>query len=97
MIGGMFAGCKEAPGERIGDKKIFRGMASKSAMLTIRSADRLPTAEGMVSLIDATDISATTVLEEMRGGLRSSLSYSNSRTIKEYHSNVEFGVRLNKI
>lgn len=96
MIGGMFAGCKEAPGERIGNKKVFRGMASKSAMLTIRSANKLPTAEGKVTLIEATDISASTVLEEMHGGLRSSLSYSNSRTIEEYHSNVEFGVRLNK-
>lgn len=96
MIGGMFAGCKEAPGERIGDKKVFRGMASKSAMLTIRSADSLPTAEGKASLIDATDISASTVLGEMHGGLRSSFSYSNSRTIAEFHENVEFGCRLNK-
>lgn len=97
MSGKMFASCKEAPGERIGDKKVFRGMASRDAMLTIRSADKLPTAEGLSTLIDATDISASTVLEQIHGGLRSSFSYSNSRTIAEYHENVEFGCRLNKI
>jgi len=97
MSGKMFAGCKEAPGERIGDKKVFRGMASRDAMLTIRSADKLPTAEGLSTLIDATDVSASTVLEQIHGGLKSSFSYSNSRTIAEFHTNVEFGVRLNKI
>ena len=80
----------------IGDKKVYRGMASRDAMLTIRSADKLPTAEGLSTLIDATDVSASTVLEHIDGGLRSSFSYSNSRTIAEYHENVEFGVRLNK-
>ncbi len=96
MCGKLFASCKEAPGERIGDKKVYRGMASRDAMLTIRSADKLPTAEGLSTLIDATDVSASTVLEHIHGGLRSSFSYSNSRTIAEYHENVEFGVRLNK-
>lgn len=96
MIGGMFAGCKEAPGERIGDKKVFRGMASKSAMLTIRPADKLPTAEGKSILIDATDISAGTIVEQMKGGLRSSFSYSNSRNLREFQENIELGIRFNK-
>ena len=72
-------------------------MASRDAMLTIRSAEKLPTAEGLSTLIDATDVSASTVLEHIHGGLRSSFSYSNSRTIAEFHENVEFGCRLNKI
>lgn len=96
MCGKMFASCKEAPGERIGDKKVYRGMASRDAMLTIRSPDKLPTAEGLSTLIDATDVSACTVLEHIHGGLRSSFSYSNSRNLREFQENIELSIRFNK-
>ena len=96
MSGKMFAGCKEAPGERIGGKKVYRGMASRDAMLTIRSGDKLPTAEGLSTLIDMTDTSAATVVEQIHGGLKSSFSYSNARTLDEFRRNISFGIRFNK-
>jgi len=94
MSGRMFAGCKEAPGERVGGKKVYRGMASREAMLTIRSADNLPTAEGITTLIDSMDVSATAVVEQIHGGLRSAFSYSNAKNIAEFHNKVRFGVRF---
>lgn len=93
MCGRLFASAKEAPGERIGGKKVYRGMASRDAMLTIRNVSSLPTAEGISTLIDANDVSASTIVQQIKGGLQSSFSYSNSKNIEEFHENVLFGLR----
>jgi len=93
MCGRLFAGTREAPGERVGDKKVYRGMASKDAMLTIRNASSLPTAEGISTLVDASEHSASDVVNQIKGGLQSAFSYSNARNISEFHSNAKFGIR----
>jgi len=93
MCGRLFAGTREAPGERVGGKKVYRGMASKDAMLTIRTASSLPTAEGISTLIDSTEQSASDVVNQIKGGLQSSFSYSNSKNMEEFHENVLFGLR----
>ncbi len=93
MCGRMFASCREAPGERINGKKVYRGMASRDAMLTIRSSSSLPTAEGISTLIDASEQSAIDVIKHIKGGLQSSFSYSNATTLQEFRANVKFGVR----
>lgn len=93
MSGRLFASCKEAPGERIDGKKVYRGMASRDAMLTIRSPDSLPTAEGMSTLIDSSEHSASEVCSQIKGALQSSFSYSNSHTLNEFHSRAQWAIR----
>ena len=93
MCGRLFAGAREAPGERVGGKKVYRGMASKDAMLTIRNASSLPTAEGVSTLIDASEHSAIDIINQIKGGLQSSFSYSNARNLCEFQMNAKFGVR----
>jgi IMP dehydrogenase len=93
MCGRLFASAREAPGERIGGKKVYRGMASKDAMLTIRNASSLPTAEGVSTLIDASEHSAVDIVNQIKGGLQSSFSYSNARNLCEFQMNAKFGVR----
>lgn len=93
MCGRLFAGCREAPGERVGGKKVYRGMASRDAMITIRNVSSLPTAEGISTLIDANEHSAIDVVNQIKGGLQSSFSYSNARNLCEFQVNAKFGIR----
>ncbi len=93
MCGRLFASAREAPGERVGGKKVYRGMASKDAMLTIRNVSSLPTAEGISTLIDASEHSAVDIVNQIKGGLQSSFSYSNARNLCEFHLNAKFGIR----
>lgn len=93
MCGRLFAGCKEAPGPRVNGTKVYRGMASKDAMLTIRDEKDLPTPEGVSTLISDSDETAAQVLTRIQGGLRSSFSYSNARHLVEFKQNVVFGIR----
>ena len=92
MCGRLFAGCREAPGERVGGKKVYRGMASRDAMLTIRNVSSLPTAEGISTLIDASEHSAIDVVNQIKGGLQSSYSSSNARNLCEFQINAKFGI-----
>lgn len=93
MCGRLFASCREAPGERVGGKKVYRGMASRDAMSTIRNPNSLPTAEGISTLIDASEHSVIDVVNQIKGGLQSSFSYSNARNLEEFHLNAMFGIR----
>ena len=93
MCGRLFAASQEAPGERINGKKVYRGMASKDAMLTIRSQSSLPTAEGASTLIDASAISAEEICAQIKGGLQSAFSYSNSRTLQEFQDKAQWATR----
>jgi IMP dehydrogenase len=93
MCGRLFASAREAPGERVGGKKVYRGMASRDAMLNIRNASSLPTAEGVSTLIDASEHSAIDIVNQIKGGLQSSFSYSNARNLCEFQMNAKFGVR----
>lgn len=93
MCGRMFANCHESPGPRINGKKIYRGMASRDAMLTIRDESGLPTPEGISTLISEPEETVSDVMKHIKGGLQSSFSYSNAKSIQEFHDNVVFGVR----
>ena len=93
MSGRLFAGCKEAPGTLIGSEKVYRGMASKDAMLTIRKDDgNLPTPEGKSTTVNQTG-SAEEVVKNIKGGLQSAMSYANAKTIAEFHEKAKFGQR----
>lgn len=92
MIGGLFAGCSETPGDYVQGKKIYRGMASDGAMRKIRTEDNLPTPEGTSVLIDAKG-SAGEIVNAMAGGLRSAMSYSNALTIEQMNYRAKFGIK----
>ena len=91
MSGRFFAGCDEAP-----QGKLYRGSASQDVQTKYRT-DRtsLPTPEGTTEELQSTG-SVAEVVELIAGGLRSAFSYTNSRTMEQFHSNCEFGVRFNK-
>lgn len=93
MSGRLFAGCPEAPGPRINGKKVYRGMASKDAMLTIKDAAMLPTPEGISTVLDISDETVAQVVTHIKGGLQSSMSYSNARNLGDFKASVSFGVR----
>ena len=92
MCGSLFAGTEETPGSIIEDRegykwKIYRGMASKEAQMEWRGkyasfegvATRVPF-RGPISLI----------LEDIERGIRSGLSYSGARNIRELQAKAEF-------
>jgi len=93
MCGRMFASCKETPGPRMNGQKIYRGMASRDAMLTIRDEANLPTPEGISTLIQESEESAADVVRHIKGGLQSAFSYSNARTLLEFQEKAKFGIR----
>ncbi|MBM3258952.1 MAG: guanosine monophosphate reductase [Candidatus Sericytochromatia bacterium] len=85
MIGSLFAGTEESPGEvllRDGQPcKRYRGMASAGAMEVLGVA-RTP--EGVETLIPWKGPVAP-LAEELEGGVRSGLSYCNARSIQDLH------------
>lgn len=92
MMGSIFAGCKETPGivwrnENEEMTKSFRGMASAAAQseFGIENINE----EGIALTVKYKG-SARHILPRMAKGLRSGLSYSGARSIKELQEKVEF-------
>ena len=90
MIGKLFAGCPEAPGDRyIEDGRYFKkysGMASFDAQQSI-GIERLP--EGVSVLLKET-VSAENVVRDLSDGIRSGMSYLNCKSIADMHlSNIQ--------
>ena len=75
MAGSLVSGSLETPGEVKGGKKLYRGMASKSAQVSWRG--ELP--KGMAAEGEATMISCkgsvVDIVNEITGGLRSGMTY----------------------
>jgi IMP dehydrogenase len=94
MIGSLFAGTDEAPGEVIYEDgkafKLYRGMASAGAMQLV-GADRTP--EGISTLIPYKG-SVVNLVNELDGGIRSGLSYCNSASIADLHQQT---IELTKV
>ena len=105
MMGGMFAGTEEAPGEIIlyqgRSYKSYRGMGSIGAMQQ-GSADRYfqeattgnPNAdklvpEGIEGRVPYKG-SLVSIVFQMAGGLRASMGYCGCATIEEMHDKAEF-------
>jgi len=89
MMGNVFAGCKEAPGElvAIGGRyfKRYRGMASPSARERRHAIDRYHSkgiAEGVEGLVPYRGDVAT-VVAEFVAGLRAAMGYAGARNIDE--------------
>ena len=103
MMGGMFAGTEEAPGEVIlyqgRNYKSYRGMGSLGAMGK-GSADRyfqdnnqgnidkfVP--EGIEGMVPVQGLRSPQIIYQMIGGLRSSMGYCGCRTIDEMRTRAQ--------
>lgn len=93
MCGRFFANCRESCGPVVEGKKVYRGMASKEAMRTIKREDQLPTPEGKSILINEPFEYVDDILINIKGGLQSAFSYCNATNIDEFRQNVTFGLR----
>lgn len=87
MIGSAFAGADETPGEVIEGKKEIRGQASISYMKA--NGIKLRTAEGISKMV-ATKGSVEKIIEDLVGGLKSAMSYSGARNLKEFREKAIF-------
>jgi IMP dehydrogenase len=102
MLGGLFAGTEEAPGEielfQGRSYKSYRGMGSLGAMQqgskdryfqdTEANADKL-VPEGIEGRVPYKG-SVLTVIHQLIGGVRSSMGYLGCSTIAEVHAKAEF-------
>ena len=102
MLGGLFAGTEEAPGETVlfqgRSYKSYRGMGSLGAMQQ-GAADRyFQDNEGNVDKLVPEGIegrvpykgAVTAVIHQLMGGLRASMGYVGCATIDEMRSRAEF-------
>jgi len=99
MVGSLFAGSAESPGEPIeqenGLVKMVRGMASATAFEKRQSIGISTTVkkeyvpEGRTTFTPYKG-SAVNVLRKLRGGLLSGMSYCNAHTIEEMRQNSQF-------
>lgn len=101
MIGSLFAGTEESPGEPVEQNgilmKMVRGMASATAFEkrlslggTTTSAEEYAP-EGRTTFTPFKG-SVRKVVKSLRGGLLSGMSYSDARSIKEMHAKAQFVV-----
>ncbi len=81
MVGSLVSGTMETPGEMKGGRKLYRGMASKSAQVSWRG--ELP--QGMAAEGEATYVSCKgsvkDVMHEVSGGIRSGMTYLGAQTV----------------
>ena len=102
ICGGLFAGCREAPGEilEINGKlyKQYRGMGSLAAMKAGSAArygheredtTRKISAEGIEALKEVSG-SVDNVLAELIGGLQSGMGYVGARTLTELRGKARY-------
>jgi len=84
MMGNVLSGSIETPGEIVHGKKLYRGMASKSAQTSWRGGN-LP--EGMAPEGESTSVPCKgpvrEIVNEFGGGIRSGMSYLNARKVSE--------------
>ncbi|HEX8961381.1 MAG TPA: IMP dehydrogenase [Rhodocyclaceae bacterium] len=102
MLGGLFAGTEEAPGETVlyqgRSYKSYRGMGSLGAMQKGSSDRYFQDNESNVEKLVPEGIEGrvpykgpvTQVIHQLMGGLRSSMGYVGCRTIEEMRNKAEF-------
>ncbi len=91
MMGSVLSGAIETPGEIVHGKKLYRGMASRSAQTSWRGG-QLP--EGMAPEGESTHVACKgpvrEIVQEFVGGIRSGMSYLNCRSIGEIREASHF-------
>jgi IMP dehydrogenase/GMP reductase len=94
MLGSLVANCIESPAERYGTGRggkqytIYRGSASSDIQSTYRDAVRY--IEGRKVLLEYNSERLEELLKRFTEGLRSSMSYFNSRNLTEYRDNMNY-------
>lgn len=94
MIGGLFAGSDETPGELLPVKngkqqKLYRGSASESAQKASRGFVSNDAPEGEHTYVDAKG-PVKDIVANLMGGLRSGMSYAGAFTLHELQQNAVF-------
>ncbi len=101
MMGNMFAGCEESPGEmeiyRNRAYKVYRGMGSIGAMkrgssdryFAIKEAGKALVPEGVEGRVPFKGPLQDTV-DQLIGGLRSGMGYCGAKSLNELAENAEF-------
>jgi IMP dehydrogenase len=90
MLGRILSGTEESPGQIVDGKKLYAGMASnKSRQMGGIKIDSKIATEGIHSFVDYKG-SVYDVMDEFLGGLKSALSYSGARNIKQFQENAVF-------
>lgn len=102
MMGSMFAGCEEAPGEteiyQGRSYKVYRGMGSLAAMQCgskdryFQEGNKKLVPEGVEGRVPFKGSVVETVFQIM-GGIRSGMGYLGSRTLKELFEKATFVVQ----
>jgi len=92
MIGSLLAGTKETPGEVFSSKsgkkyKVYRGMASSDAQTDWRGKSSTP--EGVSTTVPYKG-SASVILQNLAGGIRSGFSYSGVRSLQGLRCKATF-------
>ena len=96
MIGGMFAGTTETPGEIIypeGEQaygiKTYRGSASLESYIDQGKTSDWRTAEGISTTVPHKG-SVVNVLKDIEGGVRSAMTYVGAYNLLEFYHKAEF-------
>ena len=101
MMGNMFAGCEESPGEveiyRNRAYKVYRGMGSVAAMkqgssdryMQVKDAGAVIVPEGVEGRVPFKGPLNETMVQ-LIGGLRSGMGYVGASTLRELHERAEF-------
>ena len=90
MIGSLFAGTDETPGEVFDGKKLARGQASESYMNDNGlSVSQHRAAEGISTQVLVKG-SVVRLVNEIAGGLKSALTYSGAKNIKQFQRKAIF-------
>lgn len=92
MLGSMLAGTDESPGQVFVTSeskkyKVYRGMASEEAQIAWRGETR--SLEGISTTIPYKG-SVVEILKNLKQNIRSGMSYSGSRSIKEFQAKAQF-------
>ena len=91
MLGSLLAGTDETPGNiintRDGKYKSYRGMASKDAQMNWHG--KTASLEGIATTVPCRG-SVDDVLDDLARGIRSGLSYSGARNIRELQAKARF-------
>ena len=91
MLGSLLAGTDETPGQKIttatGIKKSYRGMASKEAQIDWHG--KFSSNEGVATMIDYRG-PVVNILNDLKNGITSGLSYSGVRSIAEFQAKAKF-------
>lgn len=96
MVGSMLSGTSESPGDVItagpdeSPAKVYRGMASPEAQIEWRG--KYSSNEGVSRTVPLKG-SAVQVLFEIDKGIRSGLSYSGAKTVRELHAKASFVIQ----